>query len=216
MLLIITDECSTNEDEIAENHLATYVILDAKDKLNFTITPNTINTCSAILSSFVKSSSGIPIIATNAGKLTLRNDIGYASKVELLSIEEVTPQFIFCFIPKYHTEYLRIFFQENERNHTRLVAVANYHTEESNANSPSSPEAENFPEATILTAVERYAKRIHRRGSGQSNAHSISFAVSTLDSTIAQHRISRRTSPFSLKLQLNLLPRFITWSPKSV
>ncbi|XP_046422194.1 vacuolar protein sorting-associated protein 13A-like isoform X1 [Neodiprion fabricii] len=127
------NDCSEHENGIKENHLATYMILDAKDKLNFTITPNTIHTFSTILSSILKSSSGIPIIATNAGKLTLRNDIGYASKVELLKIDE-----------------------ENSKIHTRLIAVANYHTADSMENTPSSPETEKFPESTSLTVVESF------------------------------------------------------------
>ncbi|XP_048515019.1 intermembrane lipid transfer protein VPS13C-like isoform X2 [Athalia rosae] len=186
--LQVINDCSTTEDEIKENHFATYIIIDAKDRLNFTVTPNTMNTCSAILSSFLKSSNGIPIVATNAGKLTLRNDIGYASKVELLTVDE-----------------------ENARDHTHLIAVANYHTADSMANSPSSPEAENFPEATILTAVENF--------DGEFNDCSISyiqkdFSFITQTPTESVTKIYNMVTEERLRIQIEGFEDTLVYCPK--
>lgn len=69
--------------------LANYVIISAEDRINFTVTQNTITILDIILNIFSKNKTGIPIVPTNAGKLSLINDIGHSSRVELIAEEQV-------------------------------------------------------------------------------------------------------------------------------
>lgn len=71
------------------NLSASYIILCAEDKLNITITQNMITTWNAISSAFAQAKSGFPFIPANTRELTVLNDIGYASRVELLVQELV-------------------------------------------------------------------------------------------------------------------------------
>lgn len=66
-----------------------HIVLYSEDKINITITQNMITAWNAILSAFTQAKSGIPFVPVNTRELTLLNDIGHASRVELLVQEQV-------------------------------------------------------------------------------------------------------------------------------
>ncbi|XP_028982314.1 vacuolar protein sorting-associated protein 13A [Diachasma alloeum] len=68
--------------------LANYIIISAEDRINFTVTQNTITILDIILNIFTKNKTGIPIVPTNAGKLSLMNEIGHTSRIELIAEEK--------------------------------------------------------------------------------------------------------------------------------
>ncbi|XP_011303575.1 vacuolar protein sorting-associated protein 13C [Fopius arisanus] len=70
--------------------LANYIVISAEDRINFTVTQNTITILDIILNIFTKNQTGIPIVPTNAGKLSLINEIGHASRIELIAEEKGT------------------------------------------------------------------------------------------------------------------------------
>lgn len=75
------------------NLLVPYIILYTKDKINITITQNMIATCNAISNAFTQAKGGFSFIPTNTRELTILNDIGHTSRVELLSQQQVNKNF---------------------------------------------------------------------------------------------------------------------------
>lgn len=66
-----------------------YIIISSEDVINFTITPSNLAIMNMIIDAFVEFKNGIPIIPTNISEINLQNNIGHASRVELLVQEEV-------------------------------------------------------------------------------------------------------------------------------
>nr|XP_012219129.1 PREDICTED: vacuolar protein sorting-associated protein 13A-like isoform X1 [Linepithema humile] len=133
-----SDDSSANEDEEMEsldcnpepyntnvrapgrtNLSAPHIILYSEDRINITITQNMIATWNAISSAFAQAKGGIPFVPANTRELTVLNDIGHASRVELLVQEQV-----------------------DGNNITRVIAAQNFHDGNSPTSVPSSPENE--------------------------------------------------------------------------
>ncbi|XP_072752571.1 intermembrane lipid transfer protein VPS13A [Anoplolepis gracilipes] len=137
-----SDDSSANEDEELEltlecncesfnsatprapvktNLFAPHIILYSEDKINITITENMLATWNAMSSAFARVKGGIPFVPANTRELTVLNDIGHASRVELLLQE-----------------------QETDGNSvTRVLAAHNFaHDGNSPTSVPSSPENE--------------------------------------------------------------------------
>ncbi|XP_011865236.1 PREDICTED: vacuolar protein sorting-associated protein 13A-like isoform X2 [Vollenhovia emeryi] len=135
-----SDDSSTNEDEEFElildcntecynpaartpaktqNLSAPHIILYSEDTVNITITQDMIATWSAISNAFTQARGGIPFVPTNTRELTMLNDIGHASRVELLAQEEA-----------------------DGNSGTRVVATYSFHDGSSPISVPSSPENE--------------------------------------------------------------------------
>ncbi|KAG5314184.1 VP13A protein, partial [Acromyrmex insinuator] len=134
-----SDDSSTNEDEEFElildcnpeccnpvthvptktNLTAPYIIIYSENKVNITITQDMIATWNAISNAFTQARGGIPFVPTNTRELTVLNDIGHASRVELLVQEQV-----------------------DGNNDMRVVAAYNFHDGSSPVSAPSSPENE--------------------------------------------------------------------------
>ncbi|KAL6266414.1 hypothetical protein P5V15_003265 [Pogonomyrmex californicus] len=134
-----SDDSSANEDEEFElildcnpecynpatrtptkmNLSAPYIIFYSEDKINITITQDMIATCNAISNAFTQARGGIPFVPINTQELTVVNDIGHASRVELLVQEQV-----------------------DGKNVTRVVTAHNFHDGSSPVSAPSSPENE--------------------------------------------------------------------------
>ncbi|XP_077263954.1 intermembrane lipid transfer protein VPS13A isoform X2 [Temnothorax americanus] len=134
-----SDDSSTNEDEEFELILdcnpecynpvarpptkttltAPYIILCSEEKINITITHDMIATWNAMSNAFTQARVGIPFVPTNARELTVLNDIGHASRVELLVHEQV-----------------------DGNSDTRVVAAYSVHDGSSPVSVPSSPENE--------------------------------------------------------------------------
>ncbi|KAF7991246.1 hypothetical protein HCN44_002808 [Aphidius gifuensis] len=110
-----------NDDTKIENDsLANYIIISADDKLNFTVTQNTIGILDIIINTFTKNRTGIPIYPTSAGKINLQNGIGHASKIELFADEK-----------------------DNNECIGKLIASCEYRTNnDSPISEPSSPDSE--------------------------------------------------------------------------
>lgn len=68
---------------------APHIVLYSEEKLNITITQNMIATWDEISSAFAQAKGGIPSVPANTRELTVLNDIGHASRVELLVQEQV-------------------------------------------------------------------------------------------------------------------------------
>lgn len=68
---------------------APHIILYTEDKINITITQNMIETWNAIMSAFAQAKGGFPFVPANTRELTILNDIGHASRIELLVQEQV-------------------------------------------------------------------------------------------------------------------------------
>ncbi|KAK0164246.1 hypothetical protein PV328_002894 [Microctonus aethiopoides] len=106
---------------IDSDYLTNYIIISAEDRLNFTVTKNTITILDIVLGTFSKNRTGIPLVPTSTGKLNLQNEIGHASCIELRAEEN-----------------------GNSRS-SRLIAAKEYRTnEDSPVSIPSSPESEIF------------------------------------------------------------------------
>ncbi|KYM95926.1 Vacuolar protein sorting-associated protein 13C [Cyphomyrmex costatus] len=133
-----SDDSSTNEDEEFElildcnpecnsvahvptktNLTAPYIIVYSENKVNITITQDMIATWNAISNAFTQARGGIPFVPTNTRELTVLNDIGHASRVELLVQEQV-----------------------DGNNDMRVVAAYSFHDGSSPVSVPSSPENE--------------------------------------------------------------------------
>lgn len=71
------------------NLSAPHIILYTEDKINITITQNMIETWNAITSAFAQAKGGLPFVPANTRELTVLNDIGHTSRIELLVQEEV-------------------------------------------------------------------------------------------------------------------------------
>lgn len=78
-----------------------------------------IATWNAISNAFTQARVGIPFVPTNTRELNVLNDIGHASRVELLVQEQV-----------------------DGKNDTRVVAAYSFHDVSSPVSAPSSPENE--------------------------------------------------------------------------
>ena len=91
----------------------------SENKVNITITQDMIATWNAISNAFTQARNGIPFVPTNMRELTMLNDIGHASRVELLVQEQV-----------------------DGNNDMRVVAAYNFHDGSSPVSVPSSPENE--------------------------------------------------------------------------
>lgn len=72
-----------------------YIIISTEDIINFTITPSNLAIMNMIIDAFVEVKNGIPIIPTNISEINLQNNIGHASRVELLVQEEVNNRGIY-------------------------------------------------------------------------------------------------------------------------
>ncbi|XP_020288636.1 vacuolar protein sorting-associated protein 13A-like isoform X2 [Pseudomyrmex gracilis] len=96
-----------------------HIVLYTEDKINITITQNMITAWNAILSAFTQAKGGIPFVPINTRELTVLNDIGHASRVELLVQEQV-----------------------GEKNVTHVVTAHNFHDSNSPISVPGSPENE--------------------------------------------------------------------------
>lgn len=96
-----------------------YIILYSEEKVNITITQDMIATWNAISNAFTQAWGGIPFVPTNTRELTVLNDIGHASRVELLVQEQV-----------------------DGNNDTRVIAAYSFHDGSSPVSVPSSPENE--------------------------------------------------------------------------
>ncbi|XP_053597427.1 intermembrane lipid transfer protein VPS13A [Microplitis demolitor] len=115
------NDCPHDHTSIESDYLANYIIINAEERLNFTVTKNTIDIFDIILETFSKTSTEIPIVPTNAGKLNLLNKIGHTSRVELRAEEK-----------------------GNTNNISRLIAFKEYKTkDDSPVSAPSSPESDN-------------------------------------------------------------------------
>lgn len=102
------------------NLFAPHIILYSEDKINITITENMIATWNAMSNAFARVKGGIPFVPTNTRELIVLNDIGHASRVELLVQEEVDGNSV-----------------------TRVLAAHNFaHDGNSPTSVPSSPENE--------------------------------------------------------------------------
>lgn len=85
----LLDDCLHDHTLIKSDCWANYIIINAEERLNFTVTKNTIDIFDIILELFSKSCTEIPIVPTNVGKLNLLNKIGHTSKIELRAEEKV-------------------------------------------------------------------------------------------------------------------------------
>ncbi|XP_025991463.1 vacuolar protein sorting-associated protein 13A isoform X2 [Solenopsis invicta] len=140
-----SDDSSTNEDEDFElildcnpecynpvtctpaktNVSAPHIIVYSEDKINITITQDMIAIWNAILNAYTQARGGILFVPTNTRELTVLNDIGHASRVELLVQEE-----------------------KDGKSDTRIVAAYNFHDGNSPVSVPSSPENEQVADLT--------------------------------------------------------------------
>lgn len=75
------------------NLSAPHIILYSEDRINITITQNMIATWNAISNAFAQAKGGIPFAPANTRELTVLNDIGHTSRVELLIQEQVSNVF---------------------------------------------------------------------------------------------------------------------------
>lgn len=82
------DDDYHDQTTIENDSLANYIIINAEDKLNFTVTQNTIAIIDIIINTFTKNRTGIPIYPTNTGKINLQNGIGHTSRIELIAEEK--------------------------------------------------------------------------------------------------------------------------------
>jgi len=80
------------------NLLIPHIILYSEDKLNITITQNMIAIWNAISNAFAQAKGGIPFVSSNTRELTILNDIGHASRIELLIQEQVNGIYFICII----------------------------------------------------------------------------------------------------------------------
>jgi len=101
------------------NLFAPYIIVYSEDKVNITITQDMIATWNAISNAFMQAKGGIPFVPTNTRELTVLNDIGHASRVELLVQEQV-----------------------DGNNEMRVIAAYSFCDGSSPVSVPSSPENE--------------------------------------------------------------------------
>lgn len=108
-----------------KNLSAPHIILYSEDKINITITQDMIATWNAISNAFTQARGGILFVPTNTRELTVLNDIGHASRVELLVQEQV-----------------------DGKNDTRVVAAYSFHDASSPVSVPSSPENEQAGDLT--------------------------------------------------------------------
>ncbi|XP_012533549.1 vacuolar protein sorting-associated protein 13A isoform X2 [Monomorium pharaonis] len=140
-----SDDSSTNEDEEFElildcnpecynpdvhappktNCTASHIIVYSEDKVNITITQDMITTWNVILNAFTQARGGIPFVPANTRELTVLNDIGHASRVELLVQEQV-----------------------DGKSDTRVVGAYSFHDGSSPVSVPSSPENEQAADLT--------------------------------------------------------------------
>ncbi|EFN86841.1 Vacuolar protein sorting-associated protein 13A [Harpegnathos saltator] len=148
-----SDDSSTNEDEGLDfvldcnaeschpaapakmNLSAPHIILYTEEKINITVTQNMIETWNAIMSAFVQAKGGLPFVPTNTRGLTVLNDIGHASRIELLVQEQVDGNSVI-----------------------RVIATHNFHDGSSPISVPSSPENET---QTDFTSPQWVGKDIH-------------------------------------------------------
>lgn len=86
----LDDNCLHEHPIIDSDYLTNYIIISAEDRLNFTVTKNTIAILDIVLDTFAKNQPCIPIVPTNVGKLNLQNGIGHASRIELRAEEKVS------------------------------------------------------------------------------------------------------------------------------
>lgn len=107
------------------NLTAPHIIVYSEEKVNITITQDMIATWNAILNAFTQARGGIPFVSTSTRELTVLNDIGHASRVELLVQEQV-----------------------DGKSGTRVVAAYNFHDGSSPVSVPSSPENEQAADLT--------------------------------------------------------------------
>ncbi|XP_044592317.1 vacuolar protein sorting-associated protein 13A-like isoform X2 [Cotesia glomerata] len=115
------NDCLHDHTLIKSDCWANYIIINAEERLNFTVTKNTIDIFDIILELFSKSCTEIPIVPTNVGKLSLLNKIGHTSKIELRAEEK-----------------------GNSNNISRLIASKEFKIkDDSPVSAPSSPESEN-------------------------------------------------------------------------
>ncbi|XP_033208533.1 vacuolar protein sorting-associated protein 13C-like [Belonocnema kinseyi] len=134
--LELTPECLAEpsnaviETPIKRNARATYFIISAKDRVDFTVSPNTISLMEMIYSTYSKRKCDIPIVVTKSGKLNLQNNIGHASTIEFLIKEE-----------------------GNSEKQARLIAARSFHESNSPASVPSSPENEPFSKIISPTSI---------------------------------------------------------------
>ncbi|EFN62404.1 Vacuolar protein sorting-associated protein 13A [Camponotus floridanus] len=150
-----SDDSSTNEDEELEeltldcnyesfnsaiprasgkiNLFAPHIILYSEDKINITITENMIATWNAMSNAFARVKGGIPFVPANTRELTVLNDIGHASRVELLVQEQVDGNSV-----------------------TRVLAAHNFaHDGNSPTSVPSSPENETQGDLTSPRWIDK-------------------------------------------------------------
>ncbi|XP_014604811.1 PREDICTED: vacuolar protein sorting-associated protein 13C-like [Polistes canadensis] len=104
---------------------ATYIIISTEDVINFTITPSNLAIMNMIIDAFVEVKNGMPIIPTNISEINLQNNIGHASRVELLVQEQVDGKMT-----------------------TRILTARNYHCDDSPPSTPNTPDAENMSRST--------------------------------------------------------------------
>lgn len=107
------------------NVSAPHIIVYSEDKINITITQDMIAIWNAILNAYTQARGGILFVPTNTRELTVLNDIGHASRVELLVQEE-----------------------KDGKSDTRIVAAYNFHDGNSPVSVPSSPENEQVADLT--------------------------------------------------------------------
>lgn len=89
VLILHVDNPATPRATAKLNLFAPHIILYSEDKINITITENMISTWNAISNAFARVKGGIPFVPASTRELTILNDIGHASRVELLVQEQV-------------------------------------------------------------------------------------------------------------------------------
>lgn len=104
---------------VKTNLSAPHIILYSEDRINITITQDMIATWNAISNAFTQARGGIPFVPPNTRELIVLNDIGHASRVELLVQEQV-----------------------DGNSDMRVIATYSYHDGSSPVSVPSSPENE--------------------------------------------------------------------------
>ncbi|XP_047356214.1 vacuolar protein sorting-associated protein 13C-like isoform X2 [Vespa velutina] len=113
------------ETQIKLAQTTMYIIISSEDIINFTITPSNLAIMNMIIDSFVEVKNGIPIIPTNINEINLQNNIGHASRIELLVQEEI-----------------------DGKSTTRVLTARNYQCDDSPPSTPNTPDIEHISRST--------------------------------------------------------------------
>ncbi|KAK2588797.1 hypothetical protein KPH14_001672 [Odynerus spinipes] len=115
----------TTDTQIKMGHTAMYIIISSEDVINFTITPNNLKIVNMIVDAFIEAKNGIPIMPTNISETNLQNNIGHASRVELVIQEEI-----------------------EGKNTTRVLTARDYQHDDSPPSTPNTPDIEHMSRGT--------------------------------------------------------------------